>query len=60
MPILILHGSADTIISPNHASSLASARPDARLEIIAEGGHELVYTSGVQARVAAWLQRIIT
>jgi pimeloyl-ACP methyl ester carboxylesterase len=57
-PILILHGSSDTVISPDHASSLAGVRPGTRLEIVPGGGHELVYTADAQARVAAWLGRI--
>ena len=40
-PALVIHGSADPLFPPAHGAALADALPDARLVLIAGGGHEL-------------------
>jgi len=38
-PLLILHGERDTFITPDHAKTLASLTPAARLVLVPEAGH---------------------
>lgn len=42
-PTLILHGSADTVIDARNGALLAERIPDARLHLVAERGHLLVW-----------------
>lgn len=55
-PVLILHGSADTLVPVDHASALARAAEDATLEIFPGAGHDLAYALPPQTRTIAWLR----
>ena len=52
--LLIVHGSADTIIAADHSRRLAKARPDARLEIVEGAGHNDI-GGPASAILADWL-----
>lgn len=54
-PVLLLHGTADTMIGPEHARSLAQAQPRARLELVPGFGHELAYQDAAQVVLLDWL-----
>jgi uncharacterized protein len=55
-PVLILHGSADTLVPVGHASALARAAENATLGIFPGAGHDLAYALAPQARAIAWLR----
>jgi len=55
-PILILHGSSDTLIPASHARRLAEAAPAAKLVLFDGIGHELAYEDTAQAVAADWLE----
>ena len=57
-PILLLHGTADTMVGPSHAQALHAANPKARLVLVPEYGHELAYQDVSQRIALAWLQRL--
>ncbi|MBA4162154.1 MAG: hypothetical protein C0515_08780 [Novosphingobium sp.] len=54
-PMLLLHGTADTMIGPEHAQSLARAQPRARLVLVPGFGHELAYQDAAQRALLDWL-----
>lgn len=54
-PVLLLHGSADTMIGPDHARTLARAQPRARLVLVPGLGHELAYQDAAQMVLLDWL-----
>ncbi|MBB4099499.1 alpha/beta hydrolase [Sphingomonas kyeonggiensis] len=54
-PVLVLHGTADTLIPASHARALAAAAPRADLELVPGYGHELAFEPVAQARILAWL-----
>jgi len=56
-PILILHGTADTLIPDTHARALAAIAPHGTLELVPGYGHELAFEPVSQARILAWLDR---
>jgi pimeloyl-ACP methyl ester carboxylesterase len=41
VPTVVLHGSEDPLLSPEHGQSIASAIPGARFELIDGLGHSL-------------------
>lgn len=57
-PILVLHGTADTLIPASHARALAAAAPRADLELVSGYGHELAFEPIAQARILAWLDAL--
>lgn len=54
-PVLLLHGTADTMIGPDHAQALAKAQPRARLVLAPGYGHELAYQDAAQVVLVDWL-----
>ena len=46
VPTLVLQGSADNVIDPRNADTLAQLIPGARLEVVADRGHLLVWEEG--------------
>jgi len=65
MPVLLVHGSADTQVGVEHAQWLQAGKPDARLEIVqgmdhllAVGGDIRRGADAVGGAVAAWLQEL--
>ncbi|CAN5331617.1 hypothetical protein BH09PSE4_BH09PSE4_06440 [soil metagenome] len=58
-PILILHGTSDTVIPVRLGKELAGAASVASLELIPDRGHELAYARESQARIVLWLRRTL-
>jgi 3-oxoadipate enol-lactonase len=42
-PTLVIHGSADTVVDPRNADLLAELIPDARVEVVPERGHLVIW-----------------
>jgi pimeloyl-ACP methyl ester carboxylesterase len=57
-PLLVLHGTADTLIPASHARALAAAAPRADLELVPGYGYELAFEPVAQARILAWLDAL--
>jgi len=57
-PVLLLHGTADTLVPAAHARTLAAAAPGATLELVPHYGHELAFQPEAQVRTLAWLARL--
>lgn len=57
-PVLLLHGTNDTMIPDAHAHRLAAAAPGARLELVPGFGHELAYGDAAQRIEMEWLDGI--
>lgn len=55
-PVLLLHGTDDTMIGPEHARTLAKANPRARLVLVPGFGHELAYMDAAQVVLVDWLK----
>ncbi len=58
-PVLIQHGTADTMIAPSHAQALAAARPDVRLELLAGLNHDLAWDRSAQDAQRVWLDAVL-
>lgn len=58
MPVLIQHGTADTLIPPAHAEALAEAAPDATLQLFDGAGHDLSFQREPQEAQVAWLAEL--
>ena len=54
-PVFLMHGDADTLVTPDHLDRLARARPDATVVRVAGAGHELAYTAPAQAILTRWV-----
>ncbi len=54
-PVFLLHGDADTLVTPENPTRLRRARPDATAVLVAGAGHELAYTAPAQAILAGWI-----
>ncbi|HET6523644.1 alpha/beta hydrolase [Sphingopyxis sp.] len=54
-PVFLMHGDADTLVTPDHLDRLAEARPDATVARVAGAGHELAYTAPAQAILTRWV-----
>ena len=57
-PVLILHGTADTLIPATHARSLAEVRDDAELVIFSGKGHDLAWYDEAQEAVLTFLEKL--
>lgn len=57
-PVLILHGTHDTLIPVGHGERLAAASARGSLIRIDGAGHDLAYLPVSQARIAAWLAQL--
>jgi fermentation-respiration switch protein FrsA (DUF1100 family) len=55
-PVLVLHGSVDTLIPATHGVELAAASKGASLVIVPGIGHELAYLPQSQAAILEWLR----
>ncbi len=53
--ILIVHGTADTLIPPSHAKALSKGSPGATLVLVEDAGHELAYRPEAQVAILRWL-----
>jgi fermentation-respiration switch protein FrsA (DUF1100 family) len=54
-PVYLMHGDADTLVTPANLERLARARPDATVARVAGAGHELAYTAPAQAILTEWV-----
>lgn len=54
-PVYLMHGDADTLVTPDNLDRLLSARPDATVARVAGAGHELAYTAPAQAILTKWV-----
>jgi pimeloyl-ACP methyl ester carboxylesterase len=54
-PLMLLHGELDTLIPPSHSEALRTRAPQARLVVVAGGGHNdlQLFDSYLQAVSAA-------
>lgn len=58
-PVLVLHGTADTMIPAAHARRLARAQPRARLVLVPDADHDLAYLPQAQQAEAEWLAQVV-
>jgi len=58
-PVLIQHGTADTMIAPSHAQTLARAQPHARLELLDGLDHDLAWDRRAQEMQRDWLEAVL-
>ena len=54
-PILLLQGTADTLVPLAHARALVEANPSAKLELVPGVGHDLAFRDVSQAMILTWL-----
>ena len=59
VPILIVHGTADTVVPVGHAHVLADASPDAELRIIEGAEHQLRMEPAAVDAVLEWMEKVI-
>jgi uncharacterized protein len=57
-PILIIHGDADTLVTPMNAERLATSAPNATRVMVAGKGHELAYLPEGQQPILDWLDSL--
>lgn len=58
MPVLIQHGSADTLIPLAHGRLLAEAAQDATLQVIEGGGHDIAFQPETQSARLQWVEAL--
>lgn len=58
MPVLIQHGSADTLIPLAHGKALADAAQDGTLQVIESGGHDIVFQPETQSARLQWAEAL--
>ena len=56
LPVLVQHGTADTLVPYAHGQTLAKAAPRATLQTFDGEGHGLSFNPAVQAAQIAWLE----
>ncbi len=57
-PVFLMHGDADTLVTPDNLDRLSRARPGAAVERVAGIGHELAYTAPAQAILTRWIDEL--
>ncbi len=57
-PVLIQHGTADTLIPPHHSEALAAANPAATYQRFDGAGHNLIFLPDTQASQYNWLEAL--
>lgn len=55
-PVLILHGTADTMVLPHHAHALAKAQPRATLVMVPGADHDLAWLPQGQKALLDWAE----
>lgn len=57
-PVLVVHGTADTMIAPDHARRLARVNRHAKLVLLPGLDHDLAWDQGAQAVQQDWLEQV--
>lgn len=57
-PVLVLHGTRDTLIPAAHGERLAGAARQGVLELVPGAGHELAYLPDAQRAILRWLEAV--
>ena len=57
-PVLLLHGTADSMIPDAHSRRLAAAAPRAKLVLVPGADHDLAYGDAAQQIELGWLQGV--
>jgi len=60
IPILVLHGTADTVVPIGHAEVIARAAPHAEVQIFEGAEHQLRRDERAVDAVLAWMDRVLT
>lgn len=55
VPVFLMHGDVDTLVTPANLARLVQARRDATVARIAGIGHELAYTAPAQTLLTRWV-----
>jgi pimeloyl-ACP methyl ester carboxylesterase len=55
-PILLLHGTSDTVASADNSRAMVKAQPSAQLILVPGVGHELAFLDLSQSKILAWLR----
>lgn len=58
MPILVQHGTGDTVIPVSHGRAISDAGSNAAFQSFDGAGHDLTFAPEVQAAQAQWLERL--
>lgn len=58
MPILVQHGTGDTVIPVSHGRALSEAGPNALFESFDGAGHDLTFDREVQVAQSQWLESL--
>lgn len=59
VPMLIVHGTADSVVPVHHAEILRERAPRAEVRIVEGGGHQLRRDEAVLETVFDWLDRTL-
>lgn len=57
-PVFLMHGDADTLVTPANLARLRAARGDATVVLVKGAGHELAYSSAAQLILTDWVERL--
>lgn len=57
-PVLLLHGTADSVVPYDNLAVLTQARPDASAVTMPGLGHEIVFQPSAVAKALAWLEAL--
>ena len=57
-PLMVFHGSDDSVVPPADARALADAAPTGELRLVAAAGHELRHDPRVIAGLLGWIDRL--
>ncbi|WP_209348991.1 alpha/beta hydrolase [Pontixanthobacter sp. CEM42] len=58
VPVLVQHGSADTMIPPSHGETLADLAPTGTFQIFDGAGHDLIFDPEPQSAQYVWLTEL--
>lgn len=59
MPVLILHGEDDMLITLRQARALVAERPETKLVTFPGWGHDLVFNEAIQNEIVRFLERLL-